>query len=245
MALDHPNTIQRTEIIRFNALKRRPHRPRVARPSAAPRVRIPRADPPAAVFQLLLRLRVPRSLLLRRSSRPGLPLRLRPPGAPQQPRRPPRRAGLPLRPGLPRDLDLARRMARREGSARPAPPPRPAPAAGSGRRRRDARGQRAPAADATSPPAAPSVVRAGRGLLRPPRRALTPRAAAGPHLHARGSNTRGLRPRRAGCRRYLARPRGVAAEPRAPPLHIHIHMQFFSFLARFLKSKRLGSFLLV
>ena len=158
MALDHPNTIQRTEIIRFNALKRRP-------PSPAPRPSLCRA---------------PRSNPARRPARGRLPTPAPPPGPPRPPPAPPppgsggAAAAAPASrsaSGLPRDLDLVRRMARREGSARPAPPPRTAPAAGSGRRRRDARGQRAPAADAEA--------RAACGLGRRAHAADLPRSGAG------------------------------------------------------------------
>ena len=114
MALDHPNTIQRTEIICFNALKRRspsparrpplcraprsnparrPARGRLPTPAPPPGPpRPPPAPPPPGSGGAAAAAPASRSasgLRERRSSRAGLLLRLRPPGAPQQPRRPP------------------------------------------------------------------------------------------------------------------------------------------------------------
>ena len=89
MALDHPNTIQRTEIIRFNALKRRPPSP--ARPPLSPaKVRNPVT--PTNRFPHPL-LKITRGLPLPRASlEPGVALasrRTRPAPAPRVTRAPP------------------------------------------------------------------------------------------------------------------------------------------------------------
>jgi len=184
MALDHPNTIQRTEIICFNALKRRspsparrpplcraprsnparrPARGRLPTPAPPPGPpRPPPAPPPPGSGGAAAAAPASRSasgLRERRSSRAGLRLRLRPPGAPQQPRRPPAGSGSGAAHGS-------------EGGFSPtcAAAPHCAGAA-SGRRRRDARGQRAPAADAEA--------RAACGLGRRAHAADLPRSGAG------------------------------------------------------------------